>query len=170
MQSKLETLIEQAKIPGISIATASPGGKIATHTAGVINNNTPQQPVTETTIFEAASLSKPVFAYIVLKMAERGELDLDIPLYDQIGDFGPPEKKIRNHDNYKKLTAGMILSHQAGLPNEFERSKPETFDFVTEVGKQFNYSGEAYCFLQEVVEKIANSKSTGQLITLEDLA
>lgn len=64
----------------------------------------------------------------------------------------------------------MILSHQAGLPNEFERSKPETFDYVAEVGKQFNYSGEADCFLQEVVEKIANSKSTGQHLTLEDLA
>ena len=144
MKNKLETLIKQAKIPGISMAATSLDGEIVTHTAGIISNSTPKQPVTETTIFEAASLSKPVFAYIVLKMAERGELDLHKPLYDQIGDFGPDEKKIRNHGNYKKLTAGMILSHQAGLPNEFERSKPETFDYVAEVGKEFNYSGEAY--------------------------
>lgn len=60
---------------------------------GFVINNTTQQPVAETTIFEAASLSKPVFAYIVLKMAEHGELDLDKPLYDQIGDFSPDEKK-----------------------------------------------------------------------------
>ena len=36
------------------------------------------------TVFEAASLSKPVFAYAVLWMAQRGELDLDKPLIDDV--------------------------------------------------------------------------------------
>jgi CubicO group peptidase (beta-lactamase class C family) len=69
-------------------------------------------------------------------------LALDKPLYEY-GDFGPPP--MRGHENYKKLTARMILSHQAGLPNEFN---PPTipFDYVSPAGEKFDYSGEAYRF------------------------
>jgi Beta-lactamase len=40
----------------------------------------PLQPVTTGTIFQAASLSKPLFAYAVLELVERGDLELDAPL------------------------------------------------------------------------------------------
>jgi len=152
-------------IPAISVATVSSTGEITTKAKGVTSNSDPEQ-VTDQTIFEAASLSKPVFAYIVLKMVERGEIDLDTPLIeilekkfgkeDPRAQFGPPFPEIRDHDNYRKLTARMLLSHQAGLPNEFN---PPDFRFVADAGKGFDYSGEAYRFLMEVIDKVASPKS-----------
>ncbi|ARB93000.1 hypothetical protein A6J40_12795 [Legionella longbeachae] len=136
--SSLEKLQEKHHIPGIATAIISKQGTITTQSVGVTNS----------TVFEAASLSKPVFAYIVLKLAQDGKINLDTPLH-KYGHFGPPE--IRSHENYKQLTARMILSHQAALPNE--SSSPEFIPEVN-VGEKFNYSGVAYQFLGEVVQNI----------------
>ena len=64
------------------------------------------------TVFQAASLSKPVFAYIVLKMAYEGLLDLDVPLatYTDIERFEDKERA-------RLLTARMVLCHVTGLSN-----------------------------------------------------
>jgi CubicO group peptidase (beta-lactamase class C family) len=64
------------------------------------------------TVFEAASLSKPVFAYLALRLADRGELDLDRPLADlfDYSRFGKDERA-------RRITARMVLSHGTGLPN-----------------------------------------------------
>lgn len=64
------------------------------------------------TVFQAASLSKPVFAYIVLRMADRGEIDLDTPLYKYIG-----IEKFDNQEYARQLTARIVLSHATGLLN-----------------------------------------------------
>lgn len=158
-------MIEQANIPGVSVATVSSNGEIVKQAAGITNRDDPQK-VTEATVFEAASLSKPVFAYIVLKMVERGELSrpgespesgLDRPLHE-ICPFGPPH--LRDDPNYKLLTVRNILSHQAGLPNWFKPGEPE--EYVATPGTRFDYSGLAYCFLNEVIEHVSG-KSLHQL-------
>lgn len=149
----LEEIQDRTHIPGIATAVLSEG-TIRTQSVGVMNVNNPEE-VTQATVFEAASLSKPVFAYVVLKLAQKGQIDLDKPLYEYFSDtdgFGPPE--MRADENYKKLTARMVLSHQAGLPNEF--TSPESLRYVSNVGDNFDYSGVAYQFLGEVVEKITS--------------
>ena len=154
----LEARLKECHIPGASIAKLSSSGDIATEKAGVINTET-QELVENNTLFQAASLSKPVFAYIVLKMVEHGlfsrpgesaESGLDRPLHE-LGDFGPPA--LRSHPNYRLLTPRIILSHQAGLPNWFNSREPE--GYVADPATRFDYSGVAYCFLNDVVEHIA---------------
>lgn len=162
---KAAPLAKDNLIPAISFTTVSSTGEITTKANGVTSNSDPQK-VNDQTVFEAASLSKPVFAYVVLKMAQRGEIDLDMPLIeileqkfgkeDPRAQFGPPFPGIREHDNYRKLTARMLLSHQAGLPNEFN---PPDFRFVADAGNSFDYSGEAYRFLMEVIDKVASPNS-----------
>ncbi|MBA2709010.1 MAG: beta-lactamase family protein [Tatlockia sp.] len=175
MRTNLEKSIERTGIPGISVVSVMPDSNPVTEQAGIIANRdvADKTVVKKDTIFEAASLSKPVFAYIVLKMVQNGELNLNTPLYEYYPEpkegegytekngFGPPE--LREHPNYKKLTAGLILSHQAGLPNEFlpQKNNPALPDFKyvsSDVGKKFDYSGEAYCFLLEVVQKITGKE------------
>jgi CubicO group peptidase (beta-lactamase class C family) len=105
-------------------------------------------------MFEACSMSKPVFAYLVLKLVEQGKLELDKPLYDYL-----PEKFICDDENYpKQITARMILSHTSGLPNwrkgSEENESPLPIYFKP--GTKFSYSGEGIYYLQRVVEHITN--------------
>ena len=73
--------MESARIPGMTVAVIEEGEIVRTDLLGVANAET-GEPVTAHTLFEAASLSKPVFATAVLRMAERGEIDLDQPLHE----------------------------------------------------------------------------------------
>ncbi|MDD2289871.1 MAG: serine hydrolase [Bacteroidales bacterium] len=106
------------------------------------------------TVFQAASLSKPLFAYIVMKMSDRGEIDLDRPLahYTDIERFVDKELAGR-------LTARIVLSHVTGLPNwAVSPGSPEwpgaPIVFKFRPDSAFSYSGEGYAFLQRAVEQI----------------
>lgn len=73
-------LMKEARIPGLQIAVIR-DGRIAFHqNFGIRNAAFPDSPVTDDTVFEAASLTKPFFAYYVMKLIDRGFLDLDKPL------------------------------------------------------------------------------------------
>ena len=106
------------------------------------------------TVFQAASLSKPVFAYIVMRMAERGEIDLDKSLsaYTGIERFDDKEFAAR-------LTARNVLCHMTGLPNWASPPSPPDWlvsriAFRFRPDSAFSYSGEGYAFLQRAVEQI----------------
>lgn len=108
----------------------------------------------DTAIFQAASLSKVVFAYIVMRLADRGEIDLDKPLhlYTDIDRFA-------DKVNARKLTAKMVLTHRTGLPNwsaspSSTKWPTSTIDFIHAVDSCFGYSGEGFAFLQRAVEAI----------------
>lgn len=88
---------KRTSIPSIATAIISDRGVVTTEEVGVTNVSKPEE-VTSSTVFEAASLSKPVFAYIVLKLAQKDLIDLDKPLHEY-GDFGPPQ--MRTDKNYK---------------------------------------------------------------------
>ncbi|VVC75447.1 Beta-lactamase [Aquicella siphonis] len=164
VSSHLQRMITNRNIPGVSVAIKQ-NNSIESYSAGTIDASN-MQPVTNQTIFEAASLSKTVFAYIVLKQIEKGllskpgkspESGLDRPLHE-ICDFGPPH--MRDDPSYKLLTARLLLSHQSGLPNEFGSYGEK---YAAAAGTRFDYSGEAYRFLNEVIEHV-----TG--MTLHDLS
>ena len=87
MKSKLDKaipdLMKKADVPGLSIAVIRDGKIIWSGAYGIKSIKT-GEPVTEETIFEAASLTKPFFAYMVMKLVEAGELDLDKPLFEYL--------------------------------------------------------------------------------------
>jgi len=67
--------------------------------------------VTADTLFQAASISKPVFAVAVMRLVERGVLDIDANISDYLVGYELP-----TFDNQKhKITLRQILSHNAGL-------------------------------------------------------
>src|SRR5688572_8300779 len=99
------------------------------------------------TVFEAASLSKPVFAYLVLRLAADGTIDLDRPLGEYLPLPNPSDGAAR------PITARHVLSHTSGWRNwRFARDHVLTADFAP--GSRFGYSGEGYYFLQRVVERV----------------
>lgn len=112
------------------------------------------QPVNEQSIFQAASLSKPLFAYIVMKMVDAGEIDLDRPVadYTDIDRFVDKEMACR-------ITPRIVLSHRTGLPNWAAGPSTDGWPvspivFRYPVDSCFSYSGEGYAFLQRAVESI----------------
>src|SRR5436190_16892217 len=84
LNTVLPRLIKEADVPGLSIAVIKNGKILLNQPYGVMNVSA-NSPVTNDTVFEAASLSKPVFAYAVLKLVDAGKLDLDKPLVEYLG-------------------------------------------------------------------------------------
>lgn len=139
----LEELVEVARIPGLALAELRDGEIVRLEVAGVVDTAS-GEPVTEETLFEAASLSKPVFATIVLRLAERGEIDLDRPLAEYL-----VNERIVDPRG-AEITARMVLSHRTGLPNW----GGERLELAFDPGTAFNYSGEGYVYLERVVEEL----------------
>lgn len=125
------------------------------------------------TIFQAASVSKVVFAYIVMRLVDRGVLNLDKPLYKYTRKVDPRfcnafESKAENKENIRRakmLTARIVLNHRTGLPNwaKGEGSRDSCpIAFKCEPGEKYTYSGEGIWYLQRVIEHITG-KSLEQL-------
>lgn len=103
-------------------------------------------PVTSESIFPAASLSKPVFGYVVLLLAAERRIDLDRPLVE----YHRPQGL---DPSAERVTARHVLSHSSGLPNWRGRNATGiSSEFVP--GARFRYSGEGFYWLSQAVEAI----------------
>jgi CubicO group peptidase (beta-lactamase class C family) len=147
-QEKLQQLANQYGIPGIQLVCIK-GNKEQPVNIGTISRESDRK-VTGNTIFEAASLSKCVFAYAVLRLYDRGLFDLDTPLITYIGSY---ERFDPTDPRYAIITARMVLRHTTGLPN-WGDDKVAKLLFTPD--SIYSYSGEGFQYLQRVVEKLTN--------------
>jgi CubicO group peptidase (beta-lactamase class C family) len=159
IDSSVPLLMKEFNVPGVSLALIRNREIVFSKSFGVKDEKT-SAAVNEKTMFEACSMSKTVFAFIVFQLVEQNKLNLDEPLYNYLDESFFSEDSV-----YKKITTRIILSHTSGLPNwrkgEEERNGPLPVYFTP--GERFSYSGEGYFYLQRVVEKI-----TGK--SLEEIA
>ena len=143
-------LMDELHVPGVSIAVIRDRAVAWSKGFGVSDAAT-GAPVTRATLFEAASMSKPVFAVLVMQLADAGRLDLDRPL-----DSYAREPYVPDQPGRRRVTARMVLSHTAGFPNwrpgGEEREGP--LPLLFEPGARFTYSGEGMFYLQRVVERM----------------
>ena len=130
-------LMDEAIVPGVQIAVIK-NGRIRVQSFGVADVRSGRR-VTENTVFEAASIGKPVLAYSVLKLASEGRIELDAPIGAYVSDL---------EEGIEKLTARQLLSHTSGLPPEGRSG------FSPSREPRFSYSGEGISLLQRVVEQI----------------
>lgn len=137
-------LLELASVPGAAVAIVE-DGRSWVHGYGIADRATSAS-VRGDTVFEGASLGKPLFALAVLKMVAAGTLDLDRPLATHLVLPDGDDARMR------RITARHVLSHTTGLPNW--RQEPSRLEPASDPGKAFSYSGEAYVYLQRVVEKV----------------
>lgn len=141
----LTELIARGEIPGMSIAFVANGDVIWDAALGVTDARS-GAPVTAETVFEAASLTKPVAAYATLRLVERGEFDLDEPLRAYLP-YERLEHDVRSHS----MTARHVLSHTTGLPNWARGDELATRQAP---GERWGYSGEGFVYLQRVLEVV----------------
>lgn len=163
LNKKIESLMKVANVHGLAISIFNNHQPVYKQTFGYKRIDTKEQIKTNTN-FYGASLSKAVFAVLVMKLVEEGVVDLDKPLQDYlpkpIYEYEPLTKW---HDNfsdlkadtlYQKITARMCLNHTSGFPNWrwFEADQKLRVKF--QPGLKYSYSGEGLVYLQVVLEKM----------------
>jgi CubicO group peptidase (beta-lactamase class C family) len=155
LELQIPELMDSAGVTGLSITVTTDSGIVWSRGFGVADS-VGGEPVSDTSVFEAASLSKPVFAYAVLQLVDQGLIDLDIPIADYY-----EYEAILHDDRHRQITPRMVLTHSPGFPNWRPRGGQLTID--REPGSEFSYSGEGFVYLQHAVMDL-----TGE--TLEQLA
>lgn len=138
---QLKKKMDSLKVKGMSVALIRNGKLVYEKGFGYADLKA-ERPVDKQTLFEAASLSKAVFATYVHYLAEKGLIDIGRPLYEYL-----PSEDIDDL-RYKKINARMVLSHSTGLPNWRETKRMK---LAFEPGTQFGYSGEAFMYLAKVI-------------------
>jgi CubicO group peptidase (beta-lactamase class C family) len=141
---ELPRVMRTAGVPGAAIAVVD-RGKFAWSRSFGVKNILTRDPVREDTLFEAASMTKPVFAYVVMRLVDEQRLDLDRPLvaYRRPAYLG-------DDPNLERITARHVLEHSTGLPNWAY----EPLVTSEAPGSGYTYSGEGFIWLQLVVETI----------------
>jgi CubicO group peptidase (beta-lactamase class C family) len=104
-------------------------------------------PAPENTLFNVASMTKPVVAMLTLKLVEEGQWDLDEPLFHYWVD---PD--VADDPMLQNLTTRHVLSHQTGFPNWRRQHPSKKLIFEFEPGTQFQYSGEGFEYLRHALE------------------
>ncbi len=136
-------LLAEAAIPSVSIAQIRHGRIALTAAYGT---QSPGIPATTETLYNIASLTKPLTAEVILRMASKNVISLDEPMYVYWTD---PD--IANDERRKLLTPRLALSHRTGFPNW--RDKKDGLKFVNEPGTVWGYSGEGYQYVARFAEK-----------------
>jgi CubicO group peptidase (beta-lactamase class C family) len=131
--SAVQQLITDARVPGLSMAVIQDRQAL---TACGVRNAIDRACVDQQTIFGAASLSKPLFAYAVLQLVDAGKLALDTPLSLHVPDY------VADDPRAAAVTVRHVLSHTSGLPNCRSVDLPLKTYFPP--GERFSYSGEGF--------------------------
>ena len=116
-------------------------------------------------VFQAASLSKPVFAYAVLQLVAQGKLALDAPIMSYLPQgyrhrFDPvaaEPSELVTDPRLRQITVRMALNHTSGLPAW--ASGP--LRVASQPGTAWGYSGEGYMLLQRAVESVTGQPLDG---------
>lgn len=139
---QLYQLMREARVSGAALAQLRAG---RVDWIAVRGERAPGEPVTEDTAFNAASLTKPLFATVVLQQVAKGGFALDESLAN---DWVDPD--VAQDARHQALTARLALSHQSGLPN-WRGGEPLRFAFAP--GERHEYSGEGYEYLRRALER-----------------
>lgn len=162
LDSYVQQLVKDAKVTGLCITVFNNNQPVFARSYGYAIAAT-KQPMTPSTALYGLSLSKAVFAYLVMQLADEHKIDLDKPLVDYLprslmtytfpGKLSS-YKDLEGDERYKKITARMCLEHTTGFPNFrwFEPDKKLRIKF--EPGSRVSYSGEGLYFLQVVLQEI----------------
>ena len=110
IEAEFLRLIAEAAVPGIASAIIRDGRLDRYLCCGTRGVQVPA-PVDEHTVFDAASLGKPVFAHAVLQLADQEHLCLDAPLGNYLPNYVPIDPLVSS------ITARHVLTHSGGLPN-----------------------------------------------------
>lgn len=163
LNQKIPELMEDYSIPGVSILIIKDRNLLWSETYG--NADTEQnKKMTGDTIFRVESISKPVTAWGVMKLAEHGLINLDDPVQQYLRSWTLPESE----NNQNGVTIRRLLSNSAGMPlgtvgEEYSphSERPSLRQYLTkeahlayEPGSKFQYSNPGFNLLELLIEEV----------------
>ena len=172
LEAGIEADLEEYAVPGASWALIE-GGEIV-HTGGLgLMAADRGDPVTPATLFQACSISKPVAALAMLRLVDRGVLDLDEDVNDRLTSWRvPPLERWQ-----PVVTLRQLVSHSAGLTTSgfpgyrSGDALPTTVEVLDGIGPantfavrvdtvpglQFRYSGGGTMVMQQLLEDVTGT-------------
>lgn len=153
--SAVAEALKGCDVPGAQICFVDSGKGASNFAAGVADKSSGRV-ITATTRFEAASLSKPVFACAILRLCEQGKLSLDAELGDLL-----PSRDLPEDQQFLKVSVSQILTHSSGIQPAPPKGRSSKLLFAP--GSRFAYSPHGFDFLQRAAER-ATAQSISQLV------
>ena len=154
IEAEARRMMAAANVQGLAMAVID-DGQVALVRAWGYRNVAANLPLQTDTIMYGASLTKFVFAYVVMQLVDEGKLDLD----RSIGAYLPkplPEYPfygaLTGDERWRALTPRMLLSHTSGLANFAFLEPDEKMRLHFDPGSRYAYSGEGIILLQFVLE------------------
>lgn len=165
IDTTVKHVMQGAEVPGLALALIN-NGKVVYLRAYGVRSMSPKEPLTVNSVMVAASLTKVVSAYLVMKLVDDHVIELDKPVYQYLprplSDY-PAWQDIAEDPRSKLITARMLLSHTAGLPNWRYFDPGHKLVIHSQPGTRYDYSGEGFCLLQPVLETLTK-KPTEELM------
>jgi len=172
VDAEVNKIMTETHANGMAVAVIDHGKVEYVHAFGIRNGN--GDPLTTDTVMYGASLTKMVFAYTVMQLVDRGKLNLDTPLKDDLDkplpSYGPdpvfpdkygPYKDLADDSRWRKITPRMCLTHSTGFNNFWFLEPDQKLHIHFEPGTRFSYSGEGLILLQFVIEHGRKAQGLG---------
>jgi CubicO group peptidase (beta-lactamase class C family) len=144
-RARIAAWLTENHVPAVGIAVIRDGRLREVKVFGELEANAPAP---YDTIFNVASLTKPIVTMTTLQLVKSGKWDLDEPLAHYWTD---PD--IAADPRAKILTTRHVLSHQTGFPNWRFNAASKKLAFEFDPGTKFQYSGEGFEYLRKALEK-----------------
>ncbi|HEX3183377.1 MAG TPA: serine hydrolase domain-containing protein [Pyrinomonadaceae bacterium] len=147
-EKKLPDWMKETNVPAVGVGIIENGKLTYTKVFGELKKGNPGVPAPQNTIFQVASLTKPIVEILTLQLVTRGEWNLDEPLANYWVD---PD--VENDPRHKQLTTRHVLTHQSGFPNWRYLNASNKLEFIADPGTKVGYSGEGLEYLRHALEK-----------------
>lgn len=144
-EDEMQKLLTENKIPALGIGVIRDGKLKQIKVFGELKRG---ETAPYDTVFNVASLTKPITALIALRLVSLGKWNLDEPL-----DKYWIDPDIKDDARHKKITTRLILSHQTGFANWRRLNESKKLEFAFEPGTRYQYSGEGFEYLREALER-----------------
>jgi CubicO group peptidase (beta-lactamase class C family) len=166
----VQSFMQEHQVPGLSYMILRDDQVVDQGVAGYADLES-KTPITPTSFFPIASLSKPFVALAILSMVESHELNLEDPVGKYLHDLPP---------DWQSIPLARLLDHTSGVPDHYNAHKwdvtgptPISSDEVIrrlttlplnfKAGEKFEYSNGNYALLAKVIEKVTG-KPYGEVL------
>lgn len=157
--------MKKAHVTGVGVAIFNDGEVAYLKTYGA-RDTEKHLPLTPDSVMTAASLTKPVFAAMVMQLVHEHVIDLDKPVCQYLPRPLPEYAAYRDlagDPQYKQITMRMLLDHTSGFPNWRRFTDDKKLRIYFAPGSRFAYSGEGIALAQMIVETVTK-KSIAELM------